>query len=39
LIFEQVRARGWLLRELTHSRHSLEDIFVHMTRANGAEEI
>jgi ABC-2 type transport system ATP-binding protein len=39
LIFEQVRVRGWALRELTHSRHSLEDIFVHMTRAGGGEEI
>ena len=27
-IFELVRARGWSLRELTRSRHSLEDIYV-----------
>jgi ABC-2 type transport system ATP-binding protein len=33
LIFEQVRARGWTLRELTRQRHSLEDIFMHLTRA------
>ena len=32
LVFEQVRAHGWTLRELTRSRHSLEDIFVHLTK-------
>jgi len=37
-IFETVLARGWRLRELTHSRHSLEDIFVHVTRADREEE-
>ncbi len=26
------RARGWPLRELTRDRHTLEDIFVHITR-------
>ena len=26
--------RGWLLRELTRSRHSLEDIYVQVTRPN-----
>ncbi|SVC59651.1 uncharacterized protein METZ01_LOCUS312505, partial [marine metagenome] len=26
------RARGWPLRELTRERHTLEDIFVHITR-------
>jgi ABC-2 type transport system ATP-binding protein len=36
--FELVRANGWRLRELTRSRHSLEDIFVHMTRADRDEE-
>ena len=38
LVFEQVRARGWLLRELTLSRHTLEDIFVKVTRADKEEE-
>jgi ABC-2 type transport system ATP-binding protein len=32
VVFEQVRARGWSLRELTRDRHSLEDIFVHLTK-------
>lgn len=32
LVFEQVRLHGWPLRELTRSRHSLEDIFVHLTK-------
>ena len=31
-------ARGWKLRELSHSRHSLEDIFVRVTRPNAEEE-
>ena len=38
IIFEQVRARGWSLRELTRSQHTLEDIFVHLTRADAEEE-
>ena len=37
-IFSLVRERGWLLRELTRSRYSLEDIFVHVTRADKEEE-
>ena len=32
VVFEQATAHGWTLRELTRSRHSLEDIFVHLTR-------
>jgi ABC-2 type transport system ATP-binding protein len=39
LIYDQVRARGWALRELTRRRHSLEDIFVHMTRAAREEDV
>jgi len=39
LVYEQVKARGWTLRELTRQRHSLEDIFVHMTRADLQEEM
>jgi ABC-2 type transport system ATP-binding protein len=38
LVFEQVRARGWALRELSRAQHSLEDIFVHITRPDGEEE-
>jgi ABC-2 type transport system ATP-binding protein len=34
LVFEQARARGWTLRELTRSRHTLEDIFVHVIRGD-----
>ncbi len=37
LIYDQVVQRGWKLRELTRSRHSLEDIFVHLTK-NRKEE-
>ncbi len=37
LVFEQVRQNGWKLRELTRSRHSLEDIFVHLTRGRKEE--
>jgi ABC-2 type transport system ATP-binding protein len=38
LVFDLVRERGWGLRELTRQQHSLEDIFVHMTRP-GEEEV
>src|SRR6266702_2357417 len=31
-IFALARERGWSLRELTRSRHSLEDIYVQVTR-------
>ena len=37
-IFALVCARGWALRELSRSRHSLEDIFVRMTRPDREEE-
>jgi ABC-2 type transport system ATP-binding protein len=33
VVFAQSTAHGWTLRELTRSRHSLEEIFVHLTRA------
>ena len=36
-IFSLVCERGWQLRELTRSRHSLEDIFVRVTRPNKEE--
>src|SRR5713226_980055 len=34
-IFSLTCERGWPLRELTRSRHSLEDIFVRVTRPKG----
>ena len=36
-IFALTKERGWKLRELTRSRHSLEDIFVHVTKAEREE--
>lgn len=33
LVFEQALSHGWALRELTRNRHSLEDVFVHVTSA------
>jgi hypothetical protein len=38
LIFELARKRGWTLRELTRNRHSLEDIFVQLTKPESDEE-
>jgi len=38
MVFATVQERGWRLRELTRSRPSLEDIFVHLTRADRDEE-
>lgn len=37
-IFALVQKRGWRLRELTRSRHSLEDIYVQVTRPNEEDE-
>src|SRR5436309_1895625 len=37
IIFALVRDRGWSLRELTSNRHSLEDIYVAVTRPEGGE--
>ena len=37
-IFAVVRDRGWYLRELTRNRHSLEDIYVKITRGTEEEE-
>ena len=37
-IFALARDRGWVLRELTRSRHSLEDIYVRVTRPDEEEE-
>ena len=38
LIFALARERGWSLRELTRNRHSLEDIYVQLTRPPEEEE-
>ena len=38
IVFEQVRTRGWTLRELTRDRHSLEDIFVHLTKGRKEDQ-
>ena len=37
-IFALVQQRGWTLRELTRRRHSLEDIYVQVTRPSEEEE-
>jgi ABC-2 type transport system ATP-binding protein len=37
-IFALVMERGWVLRELTRSRHSLEDIYVQVTKPAEAED-
>src|SRR5262249_49965275 len=37
-IFELARQRGWALRELTRNRHSLEDIYVQLTRPDKEDE-
>jgi ABC-2 type transport system ATP-binding protein len=38
LVFEIVKDRGWVLRELTRNRHSLEDIYVQVTRPSEEDE-
>lgn len=37
-VFELVRDRNWPLRELTRRHHSLEEIFVHLTRTKKEAE-
>ena len=37
-VYDLARARGWRLRELTRTRHSLEDIYVQVTKRNEEEE-
>jgi ABC-2 type transport system ATP-binding protein len=37
-IFSLVRERGWKLRELSRVRHSLEDIYIRLTRPESEEE-
>lgn len=38
LIFTLVEERGWKLRELSRMRHSLEDIYIRLTRPETEEE-
>lgn len=38
-VFGIAKDRGWALRELTRSRHSLEDIYVQVTRPGEEEEV
>jgi ABC-2 type transport system ATP-binding protein len=38
IIFTLVLQHGWVLRELTRNRHSLEDIYVQVTRPSEEEE-
>jgi ABC-2 type transport system ATP-binding protein len=38
VIYDLVRQRGWTLRELTRNQHSLEDIYVQVTRPEEEEE-
>ena len=38
IVFALARERGWYLRELTRSRHSLEDIYVRVTSPAEEEE-
>jgi ABC-2 type transport system ATP-binding protein len=37
LVFQLARENGWALRELTRSRHSLEDAYVQVTKPNTEE--
>jgi ABC-2 type transport system ATP-binding protein len=37
-VFKLASERGWVLRELTRNRHSLEDIYVQVTKPNEEEE-
>jgi ABC-2 type transport system ATP-binding protein len=38
LVYALARERGWSLRELTRNRHSLEDIYVQLTKPSEEEE-
>jgi ABC-2 type transport system ATP-binding protein len=38
LIFSLVKERGWKIRELSRLRHSLEDIYIRLTRPDSEEE-
>jgi ABC-2 type transport system ATP-binding protein len=36
-VYTVVQQRGWILRELTRNRHSLEDIYVQITKPDEEE--
>ena len=36
-VFDAVRRNNWPMRELTSSRHTLEDVFVHITGADNED--
>ncbi|HEX5397606.1 MAG TPA: ATP-binding cassette domain-containing protein [Verrucomicrobiae bacterium] len=38
IVFALARERGWVLRELTRNRHTLEDIYVQITQPDQEEE-
>jgi ABC-2 type transport system ATP-binding protein len=38
-VFDICRERGWMLRELTRNRYSLEDIYVRVTKPEEEDEI
>jgi ABC-2 type transport system ATP-binding protein len=38
MIFDVAKDRGWKIRELTQKRHSLEDIYMRLTRPSEVEE-
>ena len=37
-VYDLARQHGWPLRELTRNRHTLEDIYIHVTRPSEEEE-
>jgi len=38
IVFALALQNGWVMRELTRNRHSLEDIYVQVTRPSEEEE-
>jgi ABC-2 type transport system ATP-binding protein len=39
MVYELARLNGWTLRELTRSRHSLEDIYIQVTQPGEEDEV
>ena len=39
MVYELARQRGWVLRELTRTRRSLEDVFVQVTKVDREDEL
>jgi ABC-2 type transport system ATP-binding protein len=39
MVYELARLNQWTLRELTRSRHSLEDIYIQVTQPNEEDEV